>query len=82
MTTVIVGGTRGLGLEIARHRHKQGEDVVLTGRDPARAAEVAAAIGPRTVLVACSAPSYAHGVVDPVTEIAGVAERAGRGKSA
>ena len=45
MTTVVVGGTRGLGLEIARHRHKQGDDVVLTGRDPARAAEVAASIG-------------------------------------
>ncbi|MER5337658.1 aminotransferase class V-fold PLP-dependent enzyme [Micromonospora sp. NPDC002717] len=41
------------------------------------AAGVAAAIGPETVLVACSAPSYAHGVVDPVTEIAGAAAEAG-----
>ncbi|GAB3157724.1 aminotransferase class V-fold PLP-dependent enzyme [Micromonospora sonneratiae] len=40
-------------------------------------ADVAAAIGPDTVLVACSAPSYAHGVVDPVAEIAAVAEAAG-----
>jgi sphinganine-1-phosphate aldolase len=41
------------------------------------ATDVAAAIGPDTVLVACSAPSYAHGVVDPVAEIAEVAAAAG-----
>jgi glutamate/tyrosine decarboxylase-like PLP-dependent enzyme len=40
-------------------------------------ADVAAAVTPATVLVACSAPSYAHGVVDPVEAIAAVA--AGRG---
>ncbi|MGC5050127.1 pyridoxal phosphate-dependent decarboxylase family protein [Micromonospora sp. DT48] len=41
------------------------------------AAAVAAAIRPETVLVVCSAPSYAHGVVDPVEEIAEVAAAAG-----
>jgi sphinganine-1-phosphate aldolase len=40
-------------------------------------ADVAAAVGPDTVLVACSAPSYAHGVVDPVAELAAVAAAAG-----
>ncbi|MDM4720899.1 aminotransferase class V-fold PLP-dependent enzyme [Micromonospora sp. WMMA1363] len=40
-------------------------------------AAVAAAIRPETVLVAASASSYAHGVIDPVTEIAEVAARAG-----
>ncbi|MEU8139335.1 aminotransferase class V-fold PLP-dependent enzyme [Streptodolium elevatio] len=40
-------------------------------------AAVAAALGERTALVVASAPSYAHGVVDPVAEIAGLA--AGRG---
>lgn len=45
MNTVVVGGTRGLGLEVARHRHKLGDDVVITGRDPARAAEAAASLG-------------------------------------
>ncbi|MFC0526529.1 pyridoxal phosphate-dependent decarboxylase family protein [Phytohabitans kaempferiae] len=39
--------------------------------------DVAAAIGSDTVLVACSAPSYAHGVVDPVAGIAAVAAAAG-----
>lgn len=40
-------------------------------------ADVAAAIRPETVLVACSAPAYPHGVVDPVAEIAKVAAEAG-----
>lgn len=38
---------------------------------------VAAAIGPSTVLVVASAPSYPHGVVDPVAEIAGAAAERG-----
>lgn len=42
-----------------------------------RPADVTGAIGPDTVLVAVSAPSYAHGVVDPVAEVAEAA--AGRG---
>jgi NAD(P)-dependent dehydrogenase (short-subunit alcohol dehydrogenase family) len=44
-TTVVVGGTSGMGLEVARHRRDQGDQVVLTGRDPARATEVAASVG-------------------------------------
>jgi NAD(P)-dependent dehydrogenase (short-subunit alcohol dehydrogenase family) len=43
--TVVVGGTSGLGLEVARHRGKQGDEVVLTGRDADKAAEVAASLG-------------------------------------
>lgn len=39
----------------------------------ARPAAMADAIGDSTVLVVVSAPSYAHGVVDPVREIAGAA---------
>jgi NAD(P)-dependent dehydrogenase (short-subunit alcohol dehydrogenase family) len=42
--TVVVGATSGLGLEVARHRSKQGDEVVLTGRDPDKAAEVAASL--------------------------------------
>ena len=41
------------------------------------AAAMAAAIDDRTVLVVASAPSYAHGVVDPVTEIAAAAAERG-----
>ena len=46
MTTVmIVGGTSGLGLEIARKYADGGWSVVLTGRDPARAEVAAKEIG-------------------------------------
>ncbi len=40
-------------------------------------AAIAAVIGPDTVLVVCSAPSYAHGVIDPVPEIAAMASAGG-----
>jgi len=40
-------------------------------------AAMAAAIGPDTVLVVASAPSYAHGVLDPVPEIAAAAAARG-----
>jgi NAD(P)-dependent dehydrogenase (short-subunit alcohol dehydrogenase family) len=45
MRTVIVGGTAGLGLEIARHRVGRGDDVVITGRDADRCTDVAAGLG-------------------------------------
>ncbi|WP_446664105.1 pyridoxal phosphate-dependent decarboxylase family protein [Flexivirga sp. B27] len=52
--------------------------VVPVGEDHrADAAAMAAAIDERTVLVVASAPSYAHGVVDPVTEIAAAAAARG-----
>jgi glutamate/tyrosine decarboxylase-like PLP-dependent enzyme len=47
----------------------------VTGRADADA--LAAAITDRTVLVAGSAPSYPHGVVDPITDIASAAARRG-----
>ncbi|QSB13628.1 SDR family oxidoreductase [Natronosporangium hydrolyticum] len=42
---VVIGGTSGLGYEIARHYAAAGRPVVLSGRDPGRAAMVAAEIG-------------------------------------
>ncbi|MGI5467665.1 pyridoxal phosphate-dependent decarboxylase family protein [Streptomyces sp. CA-132043] len=49
--------------------------------DPAthrvRAADVAAALTGRTALVVVSAPSYAHGVIDPVAEVAAAAAARG-----
>jgi NAD(P)-dependent dehydrogenase (short-subunit alcohol dehydrogenase family) len=45
MRTVVVGGSSGLGLEIARNRAKQGDDVIVTSRDAERASEVASSIG-------------------------------------
>jgi NAD(P)-dependent dehydrogenase (short-subunit alcohol dehydrogenase family) len=43
--TVVVGGSSGLGLEIARNRAKLGDSVVITSRSADRAAEVAAELG-------------------------------------
>jgi NAD(P)-dependent dehydrogenase (short-subunit alcohol dehydrogenase family) len=44
-SVVVIGGTAGLGREIADHYVRQGRDVVLSGRDAARAAEVARELG-------------------------------------
>jgi NAD(P)-dependent dehydrogenase (short-subunit alcohol dehydrogenase family) len=44
-SVVIVGGTRGIGREIAREFAERGRPVVLTGRDEAHAQAVAAEIG-------------------------------------
>lgn len=41
---VIVGGTSGIGLALAGRYAAQGNDVVITGRDAARAAEIAASV--------------------------------------
>ena len=44
-SVVIIGGTAGLGLELARHYTGLGRDVVLTGRDAGRASAVAGSLG-------------------------------------
>ena len=42
---VVIGGTSGLGLEIARRAVARGEVVTISGRDAARASAVAAELG-------------------------------------
>ena len=44
---VVVGGTSGLGLEVARHYADRGREVVVSGRDADRAEAVAAKLGGR-----------------------------------
>ncbi len=44
-SVVVVGGTNGLGLKVARHYADAGRDVVITGRDASRAQAVAEDIG-------------------------------------
>ena len=44
-SVVIVGGTRGIGRELARTYAERGREVVLTGRDEAHAQEVAGEVG-------------------------------------
>ena len=47
-SVVVVGGTRGLGREVAQFYADQGRDVVITGRDAAGAQSVASEIGGST----------------------------------
>jgi NAD(P)-dependent dehydrogenase (short-subunit alcohol dehydrogenase family) len=47
-TVVIVGGTQGLGRELAQSYAGEGRDVVVTGRDAARAEAAASEIGGST----------------------------------
>jgi NAD(P)-dependent dehydrogenase (short-subunit alcohol dehydrogenase family) len=75
---VIVGGTRGIGRELARAYAERGDDVVITGRDGARAAEVAAGIGggARGIALDLARPAEIAGAlqdVGPVRHLALVA---------
>jgi NAD(P)-dependent dehydrogenase (short-subunit alcohol dehydrogenase family) len=47
-SVVIVGGTRAIGQEIARHYAGLGETVVLTGQDPANVAAAVKSVGGAT----------------------------------
>lgn len=44
-SVLIVGGTGGIGREVARHYQTQGLPVVITGRDQTRSEEIAAELG-------------------------------------
>lgn len=44
-TILVVGGTSGIGLEIAKEVVARGDRVILTGRDQERAASIAASLG-------------------------------------
>ena len=48
MTSVVVGGSGGLGRVIAQRCAARGEDVVITSRDKARAETIAAELGGKT----------------------------------
>lgn len=48
-SVVVVGGTRAIGLEIARHYADRGQSVVLTGRDPAHVTAAVTALGGATI---------------------------------
>ena len=56
-TIVVVGGTSGIGRELAASLVARGDRVILTGRDAGRAASVAAELGDRATGIALSSPS-------------------------
>jgi len=51
-SVVVVGGTSGLGKEVARHYVQADREVVITGRDPTRGGSVAAELGGKTTELA------------------------------
>lgn len=73
-TIVIVGGTSGIGLEIARDTIARGERVVITGRDQARTEEIAATLGPEASGVALdiSEPSTIAGQLQSIGRVNGL----------
>jgi NAD(P)-dependent dehydrogenase (short-subunit alcohol dehydrogenase family) len=50
--TVVIGGTSGLGKEVARHYAGAGHEVILSGRDSARSRSIAEEIGGKTTGIA------------------------------
>ncbi|MER7167633.1 aminotransferase class V-fold PLP-dependent enzyme [Micromonospora sp. NPDC000207] len=76
---LVVPATAHAAFAKAAHYLRVALDTVAVSAQTLRPdpADVAAAIRPETVLVACSAPSYAHGVIDPVEQIAAVAAERG-----
>lgn len=44
-SVLVVGGTGGIGREVARHYHGQGHDVTITGRNLERTNEIASELG-------------------------------------
>jgi sphinganine-1-phosphate aldolase len=75
---MVVPSTRHAAFDKAAHYFGVEKRVVPVGADfRADVAATEAAIDDRVVLLVASAPSYAHGVIDPVPEIAGLAARRG-----
>jgi len=70
-TAFVTGGTRGIGLAIARTLYGAGARVAVVGRDQARAAAVAAELGERAAGVACDVAQ-----ADQVEAAIAAAERA------
>lgn len=67
-TIVVVGGTSGIGLEIAKEVHSRGDHVILTGRDKARADEIAASVGERATGLAVDI-SEPHSIKDSLSSV-------------
>jgi NAD(P)-dependent dehydrogenase (short-subunit alcohol dehydrogenase family) len=68
---VVVGGTAGIGREIAQHYADGGREVVISGRDRARAESVAAEIGGNTRGIGFDL-SEPHAIADELGDIATV----------
>jgi NAD(P)-dependent dehydrogenase (short-subunit alcohol dehydrogenase family) len=68
---VIVGGTSGIGRQLAKVLAERGEDVVISGRDAARAQAVAKEIGGRTrgIAMDISNPKQIAGCLESIGQV-------------
>lgn len=73
-TTVIVGGTSGIGLEIAKDCLQRGDNVVITGREEKRTQGIAAELGNRAQGVALdiSEPHSIAGQLSAIGQVHGL----------
>ncbi len=69
MTTVVVGGTAGIGLEFARSRAAAGRDVVIAGRDETKANTLAREIGARALIVDLAEPKSIAGAFAEIRDV-------------
>ena len=76
-TILVVGGTSGIGLEIAKEVVARGDKVILTGRDQERAEAIAATVGPNAqgLAVDISEPEQIAESLKPVGEVHGLVTR-------
>jgi NAD(P)-dependent dehydrogenase (short-subunit alcohol dehydrogenase family) len=70
-TTLIIGGTRGLGRHLAVRLARRGDAVVISGRDAAAAQGVAAELGGQAsaVRVDLAAPGEIASALDPIQAV-------------
>jgi NAD(P)-dependent dehydrogenase (short-subunit alcohol dehydrogenase family) len=70
-TVVVIGGTGGLGREVARHYLDRGREVVISGRDPEQTAAVALELGgkARAVAVELTRPEQIASALTDIGEV-------------
>ncbi|MCX5054424.1 SDR family NAD(P)-dependent oxidoreductase [Streptomyces sp. NBC_00474] len=68
-SVLVVGGTSGIGRELALVRAEQGDEVVLTGRDPGRVDAVAKELGARGLALDLSRPREIAGALADVGHV-------------
>lgn len=71
MSTIVIGGSAGIGLEFARSRAAAGADVVIAARNMERAGAAAAEVGARAIHVDLTEPTT---IADSLADIESVDE--------
>ncbi len=71
MRTLVIGGSAGIGLEVARARAARGDEVVLTSRDRERAATIAKSVGGEVSGIAVDL-NDTHGLADALSGVGSV----------